>query len=213
MANTRNEIVEMISAAGYNFNAEGDHEIYVWIDGMKTYRDRSGNDIALVILNLFASVNNIQIFSPSCFAVPDDPEREGLFFKACTILNWKSTLCKYKYEPVFGLFEAVVDYPIDDYTMTQKQLITCINELIYMLNLSYPLFDKISKEGVMDLDLIDEKKWLKSFLGTAKPPTQELLDEIYEKSNKELEIKKNEALRKKDDIEPDGDFIKSPFKI
>lgn len=212
MANTRNEIVEMISAAGYNFNAEGDHEIYLWIDGMKTYRDRSGNDIALVILNLFASVNNIQIFSPSCFAVPDEPEREGLFFKACTILNWKSTLCKYKYEPVFGLFEAVVDYPIDDYTMTQKQLITCINELIYMLNLSYPLFDKISKEGVIDLDLIDEKKWLKSFLGIAKPPSAELLDEIYEKSNNDLEIKKNEVLRKKDDTEPDNEFI-NPFKI
>ena len=46
MANTRNEIVEMISAAGYNYNAEGDYEIYLWIDGMKTYRDRSGNDIA-----------------------------------------------------------------------------------------------------------------------------------------------------------------------
>jgi len=202
----------MISAAGYNFNDEGDHEIYLWIDGMKTYRDSSGNDIAFVILYLLSSGKHIQIFSPSCFDVPEEPEREGLFFKACTILNWKSSMCKYKYEHMHGFLEAVVDYPIDDSIMTQKQLITCINELIYMLNLSYPLFDKIAKEGVMDLDLIDEKKWLRSFLGSAKPPSAELLDEIYEKSNKELEIKKNEALRKKDDNEPEREFI-NPFKM
>lgn len=182
MAVTRQNIIDMLSDAGYKFKAEKDErEIFLRIDGMKTYRHRSGNDIAFIVIILYPKGNHIEIFTPACFAVPKEPQREALFFKACAILNWKSNLCKLKYDHLNGELEAIVDFPIADSIITQNQLVECIEALIYFLNISFPVLEKINQEGLMDMDLIDDRKWVGKLLGSIdQEKSKRMMDEMKE---------------------------------
>lgn len=67
MANTREEIIEMLTIAGYNLQDKGDKGFYFFIRGIETYWEPSGFDTAFIIVRLSPSGKHIDIFSPLCF--------------------------------------------------------------------------------------------------------------------------------------------------
>ena len=180
MAVTLEQIKGMLDELGLRYIADeekiGKNEIALY---MKTehYRDKDGDNALLIIIKLLEDGEYIEIFAPSAFKIKG--KNVDAFLKAAAMIQWKTKLIQFEYDDTDGEVRPVVEFPIEDGTITTKQLGRCVHGLAELVDRYYPVLDKALKEGVIDFD--DE---MKALLGELINMLQELRDEYTGNSGK-----------------------------
>ena len=180
MAVTLEQIKGMLDELGLRYIADeekiGKNEIALY---MKTehYRDKDGDNALLIIIKLLEDGEYIEIFAPSAFKIKG--KNVDTFLKAAAMIQWKTKLIQFEYDDTDGEVRPVVEFPIEDGTITTKQLARCVHGLAELVDRYYPVLDKALKEGVIDFD--DE---MKNLLGELINMLQELRDEYTGNSGK-----------------------------
>ena len=187
MATTLNEVAELLFEADYTFKIEKElNEVWLRKEGLETYKQQNGDDILLIVIRPSKEGEYIEIFSPLCYELPKEPDREALFYKACTILNSKNGMAIFGSDPTNDeKIRATIRFPIMDSKITQNQLVRCIDDLIRFLNESYPVLNLIYTDGVFDINSYDKRKWIAEMFGSIDKDVEKKLIEKMRKKKEE----------------------------
>lgn len=179
MATTLQEIAELLFEAEYKFDIRNDrNEIWLLIGPLKNYREKNGDDSLVIILRVSDKGEHLDIYAPLSLYISEDPEKSALFFKACSIIQWKTKLVQFEYDDADGEIRLMVDLPVMDSTVTLKQLLRCIRGLFSVADAFYPILDNVLKNGILDFDPLEKKDDLDRILEEINNLTDENLEEL-----------------------------------
>lgn len=182
MATTLQELAELLFDAEYKFEIKKDrNEIWLVIGGLEFYKDKDGDNTLLIVIRLSEKGEYIEFFSPSAFVIPENPEWASLFLKACTIIQWKTKLIQFEYDESDGEVRPMIEFPIEDSAITQKQLGRCIKSLVRLIEEYFPVLDKIHKEGIIDFENAKKRDEMNSFMEVLNNLPTEALEELLRK--------------------------------
>ena len=140
-------------AYGEDFKMErrGDDKI-VFGFGTKKFRDPDGDAFLGVMIQLEENGEYIKIFAPYAFKVESDNPHKRVFLEACTVAQFMSKLIQFEYDFRDGEVRPTIEFPIEDGTITAKQLARCVSGMGRLMEQYYDFLRKARDEGVIDVD-------------------------------------------------------------
>lgn len=107
-----------------------------------------GDKSLLIVISLEESGEYFKCFAPAAFKVTGPNTRA--FLEACASIQWHMKLVQFEYDPSDGEVRPIIEFPVEDGTITAKQLLRCIHGLAQIVDDAYPILDKALKMGVVD---------------------------------------------------------------
>jgi hypothetical protein len=179
MATSLQEIAELLFEAEYKFKINNERsEIFLQMGGLDNYRDKDGDDSLLIVVRVSEEGEYLEIFAPGSFVIPEDGEKAALFLKACSIIQWKTKLVQFEYDESDGEIRPMVEFPIEDSTVTQKQLMRCIRGLTQLVDTYSPVLNNVKENGTLDFDAMEKKDDLNRMMDAINNLPVEALEEL-----------------------------------
>ncbi len=148
MSVTIEELKVMLDAFGLKYKAHNAKQIGMGF-GTKQYRDKDGDENLVVILELSEDGEYFKAYAPNAFSAKGD--HVDAFLRACMILQWRTKLVQFEFDPGDGEIRPIVEFPIEDGKVTEKQLKRCIMGLVGLLDEYYPALKRVLDTGIIDL--------------------------------------------------------------
>lgn len=129
MPATIEQITGFLEAEGLKYRVE-DGFIRVGFQ-TSTYRDGDGDPGILLIIALEKLDNDgefLKVIAPNIYRYPEGPHKATLF-QLLLMISWGTKMIQYEYDMRDGEVRAIVEFPIADSTLTQRQLMYCIHGL------------------------------------------------------------------------------------
>jgi hypothetical protein len=95
------------------------------------YRDTDGDagiQLAIALEKLEHDGEFIKVVAPNIYRYPEGPHKAALFQTLLTI-SWDTKMIQYEYDPRDGEVRAIIEFPLADSALTQRQLMYCIHGL------------------------------------------------------------------------------------
>lgn len=115
---------------------------------MRTYRDPDGEEGLKLVIRLRENGEYFEIFAPKAFNAVG-PHVDA-FLKACMMIHWRTKLIQFEYDASDGEIRPIIEFPLEDGTLTEKQLERCIGGICGLLDEYYPVLRKALDEGVVE---------------------------------------------------------------
>ncbi|GET20982.1 hypothetical protein [Prolixibacter denitrificans] len=148
MASNLNEISRFFYEEDLRFKTnQNDNSI---ISGFATsnYINPDGEKNLLMVVKLEEDGKYIKIFAPNAFLVPQD--KASLFAQVCGMIQWKTKLIQFEYDNTDGEVRPIIEFPIEDSTLTKKQLMRCVHGMILILDEYFMTLDRTIKHGIIE---------------------------------------------------------------
>ena len=183
MSMTLEEIAEILDRHDLKYEIR-DNQI---ITGMETenYRNMRGDNGLLIVIKLDEDGEYINIFAPMAFRV--DGEHVDAFLRACMIIQWRTKLIQFEYDENDGEIRPIVEFPLEDGKMTDRQLLRSLSGLASLVDEFTPVLERAKDEGVVEFpDSSESDTILLMMLLMKKAEGKELTPEEKRKLNELL---------------------------
>lgn len=186
MATTLQELAEMLFDAELKFQVNNErNEIALQMGGLNAYKDNDNDDSLLIVIKLLEDGEYLEVFAPNAFKIPEDSEKAAMFLKTCAIIQWKTKLLQFEFDDNDGEVRPMIEFPLEDALVTQKQLKRCINGLTAIVDTYYPVLKKVTDEGIISFDELEKKDDMTRLLETFNNIPIETLEALIQR-RKEL---------------------------
>lgn len=148
MAVTIDEIAQHLTALDFKFVKKGEDKILLAM-AMPTYRGPEGEDYLRLVIRLSEEGRYFELFAPFAFRALGP--YVNAFLRACAIIQFRTKLVQFEYDDSDGEIRPVIEFPIEDGTLTAQQLKRCIMGMCRLVESYYPVLKKALEEGVVDL--------------------------------------------------------------
>ena len=172
MAITRAELVELIRQTGISKfkdrETPGGGEEVLFSVATETYRDRDGDPCVLLVARLEESGEYFKLFAPLAYKVVG--ANVAAMLKVCMIIQWQTKFFQFEYDAGDGEIRPVIEFPLEDATLTLKQFRRCVGALLQLVEKYHPVFRRAIDAGVVDFGVgeDDEIRRLQAALEEAK---------------------------------------------
>ncbi|MEI7635609.1 MAG: hypothetical protein WCK47_15170, partial [bacterium] len=122
---------------------------------MRNYKDPRGADSLLIVIRIDEDGEYLKVFAPNAFKL--DKKNRDPFLKLCMILQWKLKLVQFEFDHTDGEIRPIVEFPVEDGTVTEKQLQRCIKGLCEIIDRHYNILAKARDEGIIDFSEQDSE--------------------------------------------------------
>ena len=169
----------MLTSEGLNFRVNDDNTITLGFQ-TETYRNVLGEPGVMVVIELLEEGGYIKVYAPNAFDASG--EFADVLMRACVMVQWKTKLVQFEYDVRDGEVRVIVEFPLEDAPLTQRQLIRCVHGLIGILDEFYPVLHRALHEGVIQFKQSDQRQVeILSELLSSVPP--EILAEALRKAD------------------------------
>ncbi len=136
MAVTLRMLRQMLDELELNYDVASDTEIAL---GFQThnYRNLNGEPSLLMVLALEEDGEYFKAFCPQAFRATG--EHADVFLKLCLIIQWQTKLIQFEYDHTDGEIRPIVEFPLEDASMTTTQLARVIYGMAGLLDEYYPV--------------------------------------------------------------------------
>lgn len=166
MANTIEELEAFLKEAGHHCK-RGARGAIVLRFATKNYRDPDGDEGLLVLIRLEDDGKYLKIFAPTAFKAVGD--HVDVFLRACMMLQWRTKLVQFEYDPDDGEIRPIVEFPLEDAKVTLNQLMRCIHGLAALIDEYSPVLTRALQEGVIEFpSKEDPRVAMRQLLGKMK---------------------------------------------
>jgi hypothetical protein len=115
----------------------------------KEYVNPTNNERKVVIiLALEEDGEYLKVVAPMAFKAGGEHFWETL--KACLQIQWATKLVQFEYDEKDGEIRPIVEWPIEDGTVTPTQLYRAIKGLVGLIDASYPVLERAARTGEVD---------------------------------------------------------------
>jgi hypothetical protein len=105
----------------------------------------------VVVVVLEENGEYIKIFSPHAFEAKG--RHAGDVLKACMEIQWETKLIQFEYDDSDGEIRPIVEWPIEDGSVTAKQLARAITGLVLIVDRYAPVLDQAARGKGVKLGL------------------------------------------------------------
>ena len=170
MATTVRDIAKMLNSVGIGFDLRSETEIVTGFADLSNYRSPHGAPGLTLVIQLSEEGRYFTLFAPMAYQVPD--HRAAMFLQACAMIQWKTKLIQFEYDGDDGEVRPVVEFPLEDTPLSQRQLMRCITGLAELIDQFHPVLQGVVDRGVIEFEDQDAMALLHRLLAAARAAEQ-----------------------------------------
>lgn len=114
------------------------------------FRNDGGSFALVVVISVTEEGEYIKFFVPSAYHIPED-ESAYAVLKSFSIIAWQVKMLDFEVDPSDGEVRPTIDFPLEDGTATEKQLIRCCKTLAQLVD----IFDPYIKHALLHNEVHD----------------------------------------------------------
>ena len=118
------QVTEFLESEGLNF--EVDDKIIRTGFHTEHYRDPDGDQGVRIVIAVEEDGEFIKIVAPMIYKYPEGPHK-AVLFQLLLMISWQTKMLQYEYDANDGEVRAIIEFPLEDSTLTQKQLARCMH--------------------------------------------------------------------------------------
>ncbi|MCX7719117.1 MAG: hypothetical protein N2111_12050 [Candidatus Sumerlaeaceae bacterium] len=118
----------------------------------QNYLDKNKDHSILVIIQLSENGEYLTVYCPNAYKITG--RNQGVFLKLCMMIQWMTKLIQFEFDHHDGEIRPVVEFPIEDGTITARQLARCVGGLVGIIDTCDTALRTAAEQGILDLSLI-----------------------------------------------------------
>lgn len=182
MATTIDQIRMMLDELSIQYQQHDEETIYILFE-TRQYRNQEGERALWMIVSLDEGGEYFKLFAPNAFTA--DGNHPDVFLKACLIVQWRTKLIQFEYDQFDGEIRPIIEFPIEDASLTQDQLKRCIAGMVELIDEYAPFLERALQEGVLADSPSEEEEDMAEFLSYLfEELPEEVIGEALRKAEK-----------------------------
>ena len=154
MATTLAELEAYLVQEGLKYSI---HEDYIRTSfATDVYRDPDGDGSVFIIVRVDEEGEYFKLLAPNLYNYPPDGPDRAEVFRVLLSVCWRSKLIKYEYDARDGEIRAIVEFPVEDSTLTLRQFMRCLNGLVQIIDEYHAAIRSAMEGGPGSLDEAEE---------------------------------------------------------
>ncbi len=177
MGTSYEEIRGFMDDSGLKYRmSDGDEYI---ITGFKTnnYVDSDGDDGLRVVIRLREDGEYFEVFAPMAYQYADGPNKLAVM-QALMMVQWKTKLIQYEYDAKDGEIRPIIEFPLEDSRLTQRQFLRVLHGLVQLVDEYDPVVRKAIETGEIAFEDSDVEDIVRTLAGTTPEEVAQILAEI-----------------------------------
>ena len=149
MASTIEQIVEFLQSFELDYQV---NDVLACVETTivtEQYLDQDGEHQLKVVILLEEEGRFLRIFTPQCYSALDETNRLALM-QTLLMISWRTQMVQFEYDDSDGEIRAMIEFPLEDADLTQKQFFRSIKTLMQTVDKYHPVIHKALREGVIE---------------------------------------------------------------
>jgi hypothetical protein len=142
MGATLRQIATYLDNQGWKYHI--DEEAYRILTGVQA----ENVDEFLIVVQLDENGEFFKVFAPQVISgVKDHPYKEAIL-QTMLCISWETKMLQWEYDPNDGEIRAIIEFPLEDSSLTEKQFNRCLSGLIQIIdNVAMPRLKEVMATG------------------------------------------------------------------
>jgi hypothetical protein len=151
MAATLDQVAEFLENRELKFHRDDEADVIHF--GMKTdaYLDSDGDNMLRIAIDLSENGEFIKVIAPRAYEYKEGPHKLALF-ETLLIISWNTKMIQFEYDPSDGEVRAIIEFPLEDALLTERQLMRTLTGLIHIIDSNDAAVRRAIEEGEIDVD-------------------------------------------------------------
>lgn len=151
MGSTLEQISEYLQSENLQHRIDQDRGLITTGFDTEKYLDQDGEHQLQVVILLEEEGRFFRVFTPHCYSALDETNRLALM-QTLLMISWRTQMVQFEYDDSDGEIRAMIEYPLEDADLTEKQFFRSINTLVQTVDRYHPVIHKALREGVIEFD-------------------------------------------------------------
>ncbi|MBA3923528.1 MAG: hypothetical protein H0X31_18270 [Nostocaceae cyanobacterium] len=134
--------------AKYLDNLGWDYQIDEEAERIVTGVHSENIDDFLIVVQLDEDGEFFRVFAPQVLAgIQDHPYKEAIL-QTMLFISWETKMLQWEYDPSDGEIRAIIEFPLEDSTLTERQFNRCLSGLVQIVdNVAMPRLNEVMETG------------------------------------------------------------------
>lgn len=116
------------------------------------YRNQEGLASLFIIVRLEEDGEYFKLIAPNLYSFPPDGPNGRTVFRVLLGVCWRTKLIKFEYDELDGEIRGIIEFPLEDAKLTQRQFLRCLNGMVQILDEYHPAIASALAGGPGSLD-------------------------------------------------------------
>jgi len=172
------QIAKYLDNLGWEYRIDEDEERII------TGVEAQNLEDFLIVVQLDEDGKFFRLFAPQVLGeVKDHPHKEAIL-QTMLAISWETKMLQWEYDPSDGEIRAIIEFPLEDSTLTERQFNRCLSGLVQIVdNIALPRLQEVMETG-QDPGNLDLGERLLLSIQEQAPGLLELLEKAMEARKK-----------------------------
>jgi hypothetical protein len=107
------------------------------------------NEPLLVVIQLDEGGRFFKLFAPEVLAGVKDHHYKTAILQTMLSISWETKMLQWEYDPTDGEIRAIIEFPLEDSTLTEEQFIRCFDGLVEIVgSWALPRLHEVMRTGI-----------------------------------------------------------------
>lgn len=163
MPTSLKEIAEFLSNQGLCHDVRPEYSDIITIFDTENYKNEEGEKKLPIVILVEEKGKFIKIFSPRCYRYSNSRYKEA-FFKTLLAISFHTKMVQFECDQYEEGIYAMVEFPIEDSKLTEKQLIRSLFSILRVLERYDSVIRLALDSGIIAFRKTEEDEWLSNFV-------------------------------------------------
>jgi hypothetical protein len=176
--------VTLQQIAQYLDNQDWSYRLDQEADRIVTGLEAENVEQFLIVVQLDEDGGFFRLFAPQVLAGVKDHPHKAAILQTMLAISWETKMLQWEYDPFDGEIRAIIEFPLEDSSLTERQFNRCLGGLIQIVDrVAIPRLKEVMKTG-QDPANIDMGERLLLSIQEQAPGLLELLERAMEARKK-----------------------------
>ena len=148
MATTIEEVAQFLDNQEVQYERDTQRNVIITAYNTEQYVDDEERNKLGMLIRLEENGEFIKIFAPQCYSCPDEANRAAVT-QTLLMISWKTKMVQFEFDANDGEIRAIVEFPLEDAELTERQLMRAIIALVQVVDKFHPVIHLALTEGVI----------------------------------------------------------------
>ena len=165
MATNIDEVKKFLDEEGKKFREFGEKNYIRTGFITENYTDVDGEKLCHLVVAVEEDGEFLKILAPKAYQFPKDASsyNKMALFQTLLQISWQTKMVQFEYDPDDGEVRAIIEFPIEDSTLTSKQLMRCIYGITGVLEKYHEQITDAMRSGLTPETDEERKKAFEEF--------------------------------------------------
>jgi hypothetical protein len=115
----------------------------------------------LIVIQLDEDGEFFEMFAPRVLSGVKDHPHKAAILQTMLCISWETKMLQWEYDPSDGEIRAIIEFPLEDSTLTERQFNRCLHSLVQLVDeLALPRLQAVMETGEDPGDLEEGERLL-----------------------------------------------------